>query len=82
MPSAGETIPQLQHFVCGAVSALMLHVSNYRGRNISALALASPTAMQHLEPSDNPAVLADHDAIGIGVHLDRTPDRAGGQWAE
>jgi hypothetical protein len=27
--------------------------------------------------ADNPAVLADHDAIGIGVHLDRTPDCAG-----
>jgi hypothetical protein len=28
--------------------------------------------------ADNPAVLADHDAIGICVYLDRTPDRAGG----
>ena len=28
--------------------------------------------------ADDPAVLADHDAIGIGVNLDRTPDRAGG----
>jgi hypothetical protein len=26
---------------------------------------------------DNPAVLADHDPVGIGVNLDRTPDRAG-----
>jgi hypothetical protein len=28
--------------------------------------------------ADNPAVLADHDAVRIGVNLDRTPDRAGG----
>ena len=27
---------------------------------------------------DDPAVLADHDAIGIGLDLDRAPDRAGG----
>src|SRR5258708_37274822 len=26
---------------------------------------------------DDPAVLADHDAIGIGMDLDRTPNRAG-----
>jgi hypothetical protein len=25
-----------------------------------------------------PAVLADHDAVGVGLHLDWTPDRAGG----
>ena len=25
---------------------------------------------------DDPAVLADYDAIGIGMDLDRTPDRA------
>jgi hypothetical protein len=28
--------------------------------------------------ADDPAVLADHDAIGIGLDLDRAPDRAGG----
>src|SRR6202167_2368297 len=28
--------------------------------------------------ADDPAVLADYDAVGIGVDLDRTPDRAGG----
>ena len=28
--------------------------------------------------ADDPAVLADHDAIGIGVDLDRPPDRARG----
>ncbi len=28
--------------------------------------------------ADDPAVLADHDAVGIGVDLDRPPDRAGG----
>ena len=27
---------------------------------------------------DDPPVLADHDALGIGVNLDRAPDRAGG----
>jgi hypothetical protein len=27
---------------------------------------------------DDPAVLADHDAVGIGVNLDWTSDRAGG----
>jgi hypothetical protein len=26
MPSAGETTRKLQHFVCGAVSALILHL--------------------------------------------------------
>src|ERR1700688_1604711 len=34
VPSAGETIPQFQHFICGAVNALILHASNYGGRNI------------------------------------------------
>jgi hypothetical protein len=33
VPTAGEIIQKLQHFVCGAVSALILRVSNYRGRN-------------------------------------------------
>src|SRR5712671_2179161 len=28
-------------------------------------------------PSLTPASLADHNAVGIGVNLDRTPDRAG-----
>jgi len=28
--------------------------------------------------ADDPAILADHDAIGIGVDFDWTPDRAGG----
>src|SRR5215470_19366534 len=28
--------------------------------------------------ADNPAVLADHDAVRIGVNLDWTPDRIGG----
>ena len=27
---------------------------------------------------DDPPVLADHDAVGIGMDFDRTPDRAGG----
>ena len=27
--------------------------------------------------SDNASVLADYDAIGIGINLDRTPDRTG-----
>ena len=43
-------------------------------RIVDRLATAEPAGML----TDDPAVLADYDAVGIGVDLDRTPDRAGG----
>src|ERR1044071_1874453 len=47
-------------------------------RRTRSIAAGSTQSLQGAPlPGDDPPVLADHDAIGIGVDLDRAPDRAG-----